>query len=169
MLFLSATPGVCRAAASRIDAPGRSVHDGRCYPVTIGRSSRSFCPLEGFTPRTSASCFHEASSHGLQYDSNYSGQAGQNARTRSVPHDQPSSYLLCRVSKNRGSAGLFRELPPSSGFPVLVSDESECRTKVGRTQPTSSSLRRTSPERRARAVSPPRGLPLIALSGLQSI
>jgi hypothetical protein len=47
-----------RARLQGLNAFGRSVRCGRCYPVTAGRASPGLSPSEGFPLRASASCFH---------------------------------------------------------------------------------------------------------------
>lgn len=98
---------------------------GRCYPKSIGRASPSLSPLEGLPLRASASCHHEASSHGLQYDADRAVIL-TNANARH--HDQPSPYLLCRVSKNPKVGLPLSRAAALHGIVVLVLDESRCRT-----------------------------------------
>jgi hypothetical protein len=63
----SAVSALHQAATPRVCASGRSVpRRVRCYPRPGGRSSPSLYPSEA-SPRNSAPCFHEASSHGLRH------------------------------------------------------------------------------------------------------
>jgi hypothetical protein len=65
MSFLPFPHWLAARAAPRIDAPKRSVLSEPVLPGTHWSVLSWFCPSEDFSPRASASCFHEASSHGL--------------------------------------------------------------------------------------------------------
>jgi hypothetical protein len=61
----SARTALYPAPTSRVHASRESVPSGRSYPVPGGRSSPGFHLSEVYPNAALASCFHEASSHGL--------------------------------------------------------------------------------------------------------
>jgi hypothetical protein len=117
---------------SRIAASGRSVLDGSgVIRIPSAVPLLAVLPSEVFSPRTSTSPV-TATSPLMGFCTSPAGSANRawsHARTpRRVPCAPPPwPYMLCRVSKIRGAACLFRELPPPLGF-ASSSNRSSFRT-----------------------------------------
>jgi hypothetical protein len=106
-VLASARTDRCCTRLQGFEHPESPFATGRRYPVSVGRSSLSVFLFEVFPHAASASCFHEASSHGLVHGA---------GRSRPEGSELPSPCSLFRVSKNRRVACLFRELPTSVRF-----------------------------------------------------